>query len=81
MTTQSSWRVSIQRHIDRHSPFTGRGVRQAPFYVLMGVSMPAVVAEIGFINHPQEGRFITSKLGMNAIALAGIANGILDFSN
>ena len=68
----------IQRHIDRKSPFTGRGVRQAPFYVLMGAAMPAVVAEIGFINHPKEGRFITSKLGMNAIA-GGIANGILEF--
>ena len=68
----------IQRHVDRKSPFTEPGVRQAPFYVLMGAAMPAVVCEIGFINHPKEGRFITSELGMNAIA-SGIAAGILEF--
>ena len=44
----------------------------------MGAAMPAVVAEIGFINHPKEGKFITSERGMNTIA-HGIAEGILEF--
>ena len=69
---------SIQQHLERHSPFKGRGIRQAPFYVLMGVSMPAVVAEIGFINHPQEGKYITSPSGMKKIA-AGITEGIIHY--
>jgi N-acetylmuramoyl-L-alanine amidase len=31
-----------------------RGVKQAPFVVLIGASMPSVLAEIAFISNPQE---------------------------
>jgi N-acetylmuramoyl-L-alanine amidase len=31
-----------------------RGVRKAPFVVLIGASMPSVLAEIGFISNPRE---------------------------
>jgi N-acetylmuramoyl-L-alanine amidase len=31
-----------------------RGVKQAPFVVLMGVRMPATLVEIGFVTHPGE---------------------------
>ena len=36
-----------------------RGVQQAPFFVLSGVECPAVLVEVGYISHPQEG----AKLG------------------
>jgi N-acetylmuramoyl-L-alanine amidase len=36
-----------------------RGVQQAPFFVLTGVEAPAVLIEVGYISHPQEG----SQLG------------------
>jgi N-acetylmuramoyl-L-alanine amidase len=32
-----------------------RGVQQAPFFVLTGVEAPAVLIEVGYISHPQEG--------------------------
>ncbi|HVG60150.1 MAG TPA: N-acetylmuramoyl-L-alanine amidase [Hyalangium sp.] len=32
-----------------------RGVQQAPFFVLTGVEAPAVLLEVGYISHPQEG--------------------------
>lgn len=32
-----------------------RGLKQAPFDVLMGLRMPAVLVELGFIDHPLEG--------------------------
>ena len=31
-----------------------RGVRKAPFVVLIGASMPSVLAEIGFISNPHD---------------------------
>ena len=31
-----------------------RGVHTAPFYVLIGADMPAVLAEIGFVSHPRD---------------------------
>jgi N-acetylmuramoyl-L-alanine amidase len=68
----------IQERTTPRSPFKNRGVKQAPFFVLMGASMPAVVVEIGFINHSREGRFITSDKGLRAMA-AGIAAGIIDY--
>jgi len=35
-----------------------RGVHQAPFYVLIGASMPSVLAEIAFVSHPQEEKLL-----------------------
>lgn len=68
----------IQRRLVPQSPYPDRGVKQAPFFVLMGAAMPAVVCEIGFINHRDEGRYITTEPGMKALA-DGIALGILDY--
>ena len=31
-----------------------RGVKKAPFVVLIGASMPSVLAEIGFLSNPRE---------------------------
>ena len=31
-----------------------RGVRKAPFVVLIGAHMPSVLAEIGFLSNPRE---------------------------
>src|SRR6185436_4818299 len=33
-----------------------RGVRQEAQHVLLGATMPAVLVEVGFIDHPLEGR-------------------------
>jgi N-acetylmuramoyl-L-alanine amidase len=39
-----------------------RGIKQAPLVVLIGASMPSVLAEIGFVSTPEEGaRLKTSK--------------------
>ncbi|MFO8056193.1 MAG: N-acetylmuramoyl-L-alanine amidase [bacterium] len=51
-----------------------RGVKQAPFKVLMDASMPAVLVEVGFITSPEEAKMITdpktqAKL-VDAMALA-----------
>jgi N-acetylmuramoyl-L-alanine amidase len=41
---------------DRRGPEGDRGVRQDAPHVLLGATMPAVLVEVGFIDHPVEGR-------------------------
>jgi N-acetylmuramoyl-L-alanine amidase len=38
-----------------------RGVRQAPFYVLIGANMPSILAEIAFISNPEEERLLRAS--------------------
>ena len=57
------------------------GVREAPFWVLVGALMPAVLVEVGYITHPSEGELINNSKYQDALA-KGLADGIdVYFSN
>ena len=45
-----------------------RGVKQAPFIVLIGANMPSILAEICFISNPQEEKLIKTPAYRQAIA-------------
>jgi N-acetylmuramoyl-L-alanine amidase len=51
------------------------GVKQAPFYVLIGAQMPAILVETGFITNPTEKKRLLSKAYMESLA-DGIVSGI-----
>lgn len=51
------------------------GVREGPFWVLVGAQMPSVLVEVGFITHPKEAKRLATNRYRNTIA-KGIANGI-----
>lgn len=57
-----------------------RGVRQAAFDVLAGVAAPAVLVEMGFIDHPIEGAALLERATERRLAQA-IAAGIMDFAD
>ena len=53
----------------------GRGVKQAPFRVLVGAGMPAVLVEAAFISNPEEEKLLASDAYQSKIASA-LARGI-----
>jgi N-acetylmuramoyl-L-alanine amidase len=57
----------------------GTGAGQAGFMVLVGAYMPAVLAELGFITHPQDAVFLGSEKGQNELA-ERLAKAIVNFA-
>ena len=53
----------------------GRGVKQAPFRVLVGAAMPAVLVEVAFISNPDEEKLLASEAYQAKVA-ASLARGI-----
>jgi N-acetylmuramoyl-L-alanine amidase len=51
------------------------GVRPAPFWVLVGAQMPAVLVEVGFISNPKEARRLVDTKYQKRLSL-GLANGV-----
>jgi N-acetylmuramoyl-L-alanine amidase len=47
-----------------------RGVRTAPFYVLIGANMPSVLAEISFVSNPEDERLLRKSDQRDKIALS-----------
>ena len=68
----------VNQALQGFSPFGTRGVKQGDYGIIKGITTPAIVCEVGFLNHPREGPFITSKKGMSDLS-KGIALGILRY--
>jgi N-acetylmuramoyl-L-alanine amidase len=66
---------AVQNNLDRALRLPSRGVKQAPFYVLGGAAMPAVLVEIGFMSNPREEARLKDDGYRDRIAQA-IAQGI-----
>ncbi len=48
--------------------FKDLGVKQAPFYVLIGAEMPAILIEVAFITNPKESKNLSTDTFLNMIA-------------
>ena len=65
----------IQAQLTSGKQVRNRGVKHAPFVVLIGTKVPAVLVEVGFISNPTEGKKLTTKTYQRQLATA-IASGI-----
>ena len=65
----------IQAQLASGKQVKNRGVKHAPFVVLIGTKVPAVLVEVGFISNPTEGKKLTTKAYQHQLATA-IAKGI-----
>jgi N-acetylmuramoyl-L-alanine amidase len=68
------WEMAQARYIDQSAalariveaelrprvPMSGRAIQQAPFRVLVGANMPAVLVELGFITNPEQEKALGS---------------------
>jgi N-acetylmuramoyl-L-alanine amidase len=65
----------------RYPDVADLGVKQGPFYVLVGAHMPCVLVEVSFLTHPVEGRRLATDHYQAAVAeglYAGIAAYLAD---
>jgi N-acetylmuramoyl-L-alanine amidase len=68
----------VQRSLrERRGASGDRGVRQDAHHVLLGATMPAVLVEVGFLDHPLEGKELTESPTQDQLADA-ITEAILD---
>jgi len=51
----------------RYSMIKNKGVKQAPFYVLLGAQMPSILFETSFISNPKECKRLTDSKYQNYI--------------
>jgi N-acetylmuramoyl-L-alanine amidase len=63
-------RSMVHKLAKRNNQLRDLGVKQAPFVVLIGASMPSVLAEISFVTHHQEGVLLKSGAYRQQIAEA-----------
>lgn len=63
---------------DQFGPIRNLGVKQAPFYVLIGAQMPAILIEVAFISNKQDAKNLKSPAFMDAL-VAEIIRGIRNY--
>lgn len=56
------------------------GVKQAPFYVLIGAGMPAILIELAFISNPDDARLLADDTFIDKMT-GEISRGILEYAN
>ena len=70
--------LSVQGRLNARLGLRDRGVKQAPFVVLTGATMPAILVEVGFLSNPTEAQQLTQPESQQQLAEA-VAAGVEDF--
>ena len=68
----------VQNNLVRYTNLSNRGVKQAPFIVLKGVNMAAVLVEVGFISNPTEEKLLKTPEFKEKVAQS-LAKSVKDY--
>jgi N-acetylmuramoyl-L-alanine amidase len=68
MKDSETWAAAALRALSDKTQMQSRQVDQAGFYVLMGASMPAILAECGYLSNPDDAKLLASERGRIKIA-------------
>ena len=66
------WALTVADELSLRIPMSPRGLQQAPFRVLVGANMPAVLVEMGFLSNPDQEAQLTATTFQTTIV-----NGLL----
>lgn len=75
--------IDVQKNVllsarERYTDVKDGGVREGPFWVLVGAQMPSVLIETGYLSHPTESKRLLDKKYQVLLA-QGIAKGIYSY--
>ena len=70
------WGTSVRMNIRSRD----RGVRQAPFVVLIGATMPSILAEIGFVSNPHDEKLL-KRTDQRATIADALFKGVSQYAN
>jgi len=70
----------IENNLIKHTKVRSLGVKEAPFYVLIGAEMPSILVEVGFLSNLNDRTRLCSDVFRTNIAL-GLSEGILNYIN
>lgn len=61
---------AAERALRERIPMSPRSLQQAPFRVLVGANMPAILVEMGFLTNPEQEKALATEAYQNAVAAA-----------
>lgn len=70
--------TAVHSSLLRFCPLPDRGIKRARFHVIRETTIPAVLIEGGFMNHPLDARYIAHASYRQRLAM-GITEGVLRF--
>ena len=80
ITSSQKLGIDVQQHLlfstrKKYKDVVDGGVREGPFWVLVGAQMPSILIEIGYITHKEESKRLFEK-DYQLLLANGIANGV-----
>jgi N-acetylmuramoyl-L-alanine amidase len=70
--------ANVESGLRARVPMSPRAIQQAPFRVLVGANMPAVLVEMGFISNPEQEKQLASDAFQNSL-VQGLVDSIVAF--